>query len=170
MMTSGRPWYDIMHGRSQTESMESIGKVVSATDDIHSCIIPLFGIVSTTASNNPEQCYFCFEDMEHQEPIATTMPCCSQHAHSYCLKTWIQQCRLHNTNIRCGYYRAPTNYDQTCIMCLQKLYDQQQQKQTKCCKMYIHAKCAIYLQQTLDTLPFKHTLECGICDCLWHHL
>jgi hypothetical protein len=149
--------------------METIETIANANDIVAEPIIPLFGITAETKSNNTEQCHFCFNDMEQHEPIATTMSCCSQHAHSYCLKTWIQQCLLTKTDVRCGYCRTPINHKQSCILCLTQI-NEQPAKETQCCKTYIHTQCVNTLHETLPTLPFNYSLECGTCHCLWHKL
>jgi hypothetical protein len=123
--------------------------------------------------------------MEKEELLGMTMPCCQQHAHSQCFKTWIieEHRRLldseshywgaYDETAHCGYCRTPFPYEKLYYLCLETKQHGQSIRSTECCKTIIHTNCADILQETLNTLTFEFSLECGkiiSCKSLWHKL
>ncbi len=151
--------------------MEHTGSLPEPDDLIHPNIIPLFGILLTTTAK-PGQCYFCFEDIGKEELLAITMSCCEQNAHSQCFATWTAHNKRRGT-IRCGHCRTPFTYEELCYLCLRTKQHGQSLKSTECCKTTIHTICTDTLQETLNTLTFEFSLECGeiiSCKSLWHKI
>ncbi|CAB3995105.1 Hypothetical predicted protein [Paramuricea clavata] len=87
--------------------MECIGVLPAPEDVIQPANIPLFGILAENTTE-PEQCYFCFEQIDGNELLAMTMQCCQQKAHCRCFQVWAAH--YNGTDIKtvwCGYCRTP---------------------------------------------------------------
>ncbi len=152
-----------------TYNMEHIGRLPKPNEPIHPNTIPLFGILSTSNTESG-QCYFCFENIEKEELLAITMACCKKNTHPECFSTWTTHYKYRRT-IRCRHCRAPFPYDELCYLCLRTKQHGHSLRPTECCETTVHTICADTLQETLNTLTFEFSLQCGniiTCKRLWH--
>ena len=150
--------------------MAHIGTLPDENQVLSPAIIPLFGILCPSASEDKE-CYFCMEKITKGQFFVMKSPCCGPLSHTECFKTWGSTSHVYSNqaNVHCAYCQTPYPYKEICFLCLQEKKNEDPSC-TNCCHTKLHWPCATDLLDLVSSLTFDYTLECGeltYCNSLW---